>query len=598
MAWFRRAEGSGALDELVLGQDAPPPAEDISTDEAGSQQDVVAAEDEFESNKKKVTRYFSENVTECRRLCEIRQKGWESKEADQFFKNQRRQADEGGEKTVSYMHKMMRDIAKEMQKQTRAFTIENKATRTPMILDMCAAPGLFLQYALDKNRGAGALGFTLPASRGGYDLAAVRRAAGVQVRFLDVTMLAADMLGVADCGSAIPPGHPHAGDFHTTPQIPPGQTFDLVLCDGQVLRPHQPHRAAYRERREARRLTLTQLALGLGHLTPGGTMVVLLHRLEAWDTVLMLHTFSRISTTVRLFKPRSGHAKRSSLYMVAKGVRSGQAEAVAAVARWKEDWRAATFETDEERWREVRRRVGADVPGVDAFLGEFGPEIAAMGREVWGIQADALERAPFMGEKQNKKKKKKTSKSADVNQIASPPGLFLLDLGARLAAKVDVLVLVLVLVTDVPVPLVVPPAVALAPNGPEAAIGTPGEVRVAQHVGGGGVRAVGRRHGLAGAAVELDAGEDVARRVGAVPGPVEGHVGGAAVGVEEYVQGGCLRYPRKFISSPGLSSWISVPFRTTSSAEFSTAYIPPVTGCSATPTLFLRPQPSRLPSVG
>src|SRR2546423_6558730 len=66
-------------------------------------------------------------------------------------------------------------------------------------------------------------------------------------------------------------------------QFDPGQLFDLVLCDGQVLRTHV--RAPYREMREARRLAVTQLAIGLEHLRIGGTMVVLLHKVEATDTV-------------------------------------------------------------------------------------------------------------------------------------------------------------------------------------------------------------------------------------------------------------------------------------------------------------------------
>lgn len=55
-----------------------------------------------------------------------------------------------------------------------------------------------------------------------------------------------------------------------------------------------------------------------------------------------------------------------------------------------------------------------------------------------------------------------------------------------------------------------------------------------------GVRAVGRRQGLAQGTVELDAGEDVACGLCAVPGPVEGHECGAAVRVEQYVQRGCV----------------------------------------------------------
>jgi len=54
--------------------------------------------------------------------------------------------------------------------------------------------------------------------------------------------------------------------------------------------------------REARRLAVTQLAIGLEHVKIGGTMVVLLHKVEATDTVSLLYRFSKFSS-VKLFKP-------------------------------------------------------------------------------------------------------------------------------------------------------------------------------------------------------------------------------------------------------------------------------------------------------
>lgn len=72
-------------------------------------------------------------------------------------------------------------------------------------------------------------------------------------------------------------------------------------------------------------------------------------------------------------------------------------------------------------------------------------------------------------------------------------------------------------------------------HGPEAGARAPRQVRVAEDVGRDGVGAVGRRQGLARRAVEADGRDRVARRAGAVPGAVEGHVGGVAVRVEEYV---------------------------------------------------------------
>jgi hypothetical protein len=110
------------------------------------------------------------------------------------------------------------------------------------------APGGFLATALRLNPRACALGFSLPPSEGGHKVL-LPEDPNIEVRFLDITMLAADM-GVSD----IPPENPEAKSFFPRP-FNPGQVFDLVLCDGQVLRTHV--RACYRETREASRLTLT-----------------------------------------------------------------------------------------------------------------------------------------------------------------------------------------------------------------------------------------------------------------------------------------------------------------------------------------------------
>lgn len=114
----------------------------------------------------------------------------------------------------------------------------------------------------------------------------------------------------------IPKDHPDQLNF-LPKGFGDGRLFDTVICDGQVLRTHT--RASYRENREARRLTVTQLALGLENIKPGGTMIVLLHKVEAMDTVELLYQLNRFST-VRLFKPATSHAKRSSFYMVASDI--------------------------------------------------------------------------------------------------------------------------------------------------------------------------------------------------------------------------------------------------------------------------------------
>lgn len=280
---------------------------------------------------------------------------------------------------------MMQRIGNEMQRATGAFTILDTGFWQPNVLDMCMAPGGFVATALDVNPGVHVTAFSLPLADGGHKVLLPLPQPNVTLKSLDVTMLAADM-GVAD----IPADHPEAGNFLRDTQFAaPTQMFDLVICDGQVLRTHV--RPAHREAREASRLAVSQLALGLARVRPGGTMIVLLHRVEEWNTVSLLCRFERFAE-VRLFKPRSGHAMRGSFYMVATQVRSRTPEAVLAVETWKREWRAATFGTDEE-YRRVLKEGGLDVEEV---LKEFGPKLESMGRNVMKTQADALAKAPFV----------------------------------------------------------------------------------------------------------------------------------------------------------------------------------------------------------
>lgn len=204
----------------------------------------------------------------------------------------------------------MKRIAQELQGNTGAFRVQS--TPRPNILDMCMAPGAFLETALKLNPGSHALGFTLPLSDGGHRVH-LPVYPNVTLKYLDITMLATDM-GV----SSIPAGHADAKNFLPTP-FEGRRDFDIVLCDGQVLRTHS--RASYREYRESCRLSFAQMVLGLERIKRGGTMVMLLHKLESWDAVLLLRTFSKFSS-VGVYKPKHGHAKRSSFYMVAKNVDS------------------------------------------------------------------------------------------------------------------------------------------------------------------------------------------------------------------------------------------------------------------------------------
>lgn len=284
---------------------------------------------------------------------------------------------------------MMEDIAKEMQCFTRAFTIK-PSQEAPGILDLCMAPGTYLSKALERNPTAHAVAFSLPPSQGGL-VPIVTESETVKIHLLDITMLAADMGLAAD---EIPPEHPDADSFLHSRFVEDGRNFDLVLCDGAIRRTHE--RPDYRlHHRESRRLLLTQLVIGMEHLRPGGTMIVLLHKIERINTIRLLRDFRGFANVV-LFKPKSGHTKRSSFYMIASAVQSDGEEATEAVVEWKREWKVATLGTDEE-WREDYARIaGFGEMGVEGVLREFGPALIKMGQKAWKTQADALKGASFM----------------------------------------------------------------------------------------------------------------------------------------------------------------------------------------------------------
>ncbi|KAK2054936.1 hypothetical protein LY76DRAFT_663308 [Colletotrichum caudatum] len=267
--------------------------------------------------------------------------GWNNPQGDQYFQQQRDRSDKANARTARFFHHMMQRIGHKLHQFVNAFKIRSNSLSQPMIFDMCMAPGGFLATALEMNSSARAVGFSLPVEMGGHKVL-IPTDERIDMKFLDITMLAAD-IGVTD----VPVQHPEHGKFFP-----------------QQLKPYD---------------------------IPGGTMVVLLHKLEAWDTLLLLHTFRKFAT-VRLFKPRTSHAKRSSFYMVAGNIESQQPAATHAIGNWKSIWKAATFGTDEEYWK----TLSEGEPSVQEVLGEFGPELIILGKDVWATQARALAQAPFI----------------------------------------------------------------------------------------------------------------------------------------------------------------------------------------------------------
>ncbi|KND86267.1 hypothetical protein TOPH_09106 [Tolypocladium ophioglossoides CBS 100239] len=172
-----------------------------------------------------------------------------------------------------YFYKLMKDIGQELYRSTYAFVIQQVHTRPLIILDIYIAPGGFLATALSRNQGSRALAFSLPISCGGHKVRLPRNS-NIEQRLLDITILAIDM-GV----ERIPKDYLDARNFLLRSSI---WSYIIAKSLGNIYGPPI-------ERSEKRE--------------------------------------------VRLFKPKIGHAKRSSFYIVATSIQSQHPEAVQAVER-------------------------------------------------------------------------------------------------------------------------------------------------------------------------------------------------------------------------------------------------------------------------
>ena len=278
----------------------------------------------------------------------------------------------------------MCQIGDELHNSTKALSLPSARSRRPSVLDLCMAPGGFTASMLKRNPNAKACGISLPPSQGGHKILLPnwQTNSRIQVCFLDITMLAAEM-----DATDIPAEHPDAANF--LPDRPyHGEQFDLIFCDGQVLRMHP--RAEYRERHKAWRLLTSQLVLALQRIRANGKIVALLHKVDAWDTVVLLYTLSKFSS-LRLFKPEKKHAIRSSFYVVAEQIQPQSVDALHAVATWRNEWYIATSGTDAE-YRQNRIGSYGNVHEVS----DFGTQLIRLGEPIWGIQSAALSKASFI----------------------------------------------------------------------------------------------------------------------------------------------------------------------------------------------------------
>lgn len=317
-------------------------------------------------------------------------KGWESEAGDAYFKKRQELADTADEKTRKGMFNMMRNIATQMETATSAFTFTNPQ---PRVLDLCMAPGGYVDRFLKQNPSGLADAITLPVAYGGHHVI-VQPSNRLQITYADLTMFAAEL----GCHN-IPEDHPEADGLRTTWPYP-AHLYDLTICDGQHLRTHPVLK--YRESHEQSRLFCAQLVLALSKIRTGGTLITLLHASHRWPTFSLIRTFNKFSD-VHIFKPQPFHKIKSSFYLVAKNIRPQSQEAIKAAERFRQDWLRHTVPDPtasvEGSEADAEKNEGGDELSdgeVEAMLQDFGAQYKELMQTVWKIQTAALENPPWM----------------------------------------------------------------------------------------------------------------------------------------------------------------------------------------------------------
>lgn len=105
------------------------------------------------------------------------------------------------------------------------------------------------------------------------------------IKYADVTMLASEILKGTD--KIIPKDYPDLKKINTLRPFV-SHKMDLVFLDGIVLRTHE--RPSYRQRNESLRLSTAQMVFGMQRIVQGGTMVMLMHKVDSWASLNAIYS--------------------------------------------------------------------------------------------------------------------------------------------------------------------------------------------------------------------------------------------------------------------------------------------------------------------
>lgn len=320
----------------------------------------------------------------------------------------------------------MKEVGDEMQQETGAL----RCSTTPLILDLCMAPGGYTFSALKCNPRGRAEGITLPPGLGGHEVIVPHRWSNprdsrVRIWYGDLPCAAAEFGAAKDVEESMS-WHPDAFVLKYSTLPLDDRSYHLIFADGQMLDSHAPYRKKWRKNGEASRLTLSQLIIAVQHIKAGGTLIMLLHGAEKVNTFLLLHQLDKVST-LRLFKPKISDRYRGSFYAICQKFQPTSPIALEMLKSWKERWRYLTFQTpqvleykngkrdsDDDAFESVethpdpavktpKRENKEHLEGshkttekeIERILKEWGDRFVNLTETIWAIQLKGLENPPW-----------------------------------------------------------------------------------------------------------------------------------------------------------------------------------------------------------
>ena len=294
---------------------------------------------------------------------------------------------------------LMQRIGNKMHEITSMMSLVD----TRNVLDLCMISDEYSALALKFNPQASVSEATLSKKYENHKLF-VRddfRDASVRVWQDDLTSLVKDM-SIDD--DNILERHSNFENFQKN-EIWARKRFDLVFCDDQVLRNHSHNMMKSRQRCEARRLICSQLLIALRHIEMKDSMMILLHKIDRWDTVSTIRIFDRFAS-ITLFKLLTAHKFRSSFYLVAKNIQSNNEDALKEIQDWTKSWKNATFHnsTGENACSDYRSEDVILKQQVTKTMNEFDERLITLRENAWKIQKETIEKSSWFKESKIKKK--------------------------------------------------------------------------------------------------------------------------------------------------------------------------------------------------